>query len=42
MGRKYMGVQRTTFLIDEQGRVRKVFDKVKVDEHADDVLKAFD
>ncbi len=42
MGRKYMGVQRTTFLIDERGRVRKVFDKVKVDEHADEVLKAFD
>jgi peroxiredoxin Q/BCP len=42
MGRKYMGVSRQTFLIDEEGRVRKVFDKVKVDEHADDVLKAFD
>ena len=42
MGRKYMGVARKTFLIDEEGRLRKVFDKVKVDEHADDVLKAFD
>ena len=42
MGRKYMGVARKTFLIDEGGRVRKVFDKVKVDEHADEVLKAFD
>jgi peroxiredoxin Q/BCP len=42
MGRKYMGVARQTFLIDEEGRVRKVFDKVKVDEHADEVLKAFD
>jgi thioredoxin-dependent peroxiredoxin len=41
-GRKYMGVSRATFLIDEGGRVRKVFDKVKVDEHADEVLKAFD
>jgi peroxiredoxin Q/BCP len=41
-GRNYMGVSRTTFLIDEEGRVRKVFDKVKVDEHADEVLKAFD
>ena len=37
-----MGVARQTFLIDEEGRVRKVFDKVKVDEHADEVLKAFD
>ena len=42
MGRKYMGVSRKTFLIDEEGRLRKVFDKVKVDEHADEVLKAFD
>ena len=42
MGRKYMGVNRVTFLIGEDGRVVKVFDKVKVDEHADDVLKAFD
>jgi peroxiredoxin Q/BCP len=42
MGRNYMGVSRSTFLIDEEGRVRKVFDKVKVDEHADEVLKAFD
>ena len=42
MGRKYMGVERKTFLIDEGGRLRKVFDKVKVDEHADEVLKAFD
>lgn len=42
MGRKYMGVARKTFLIDEEGRLRKIFDKVKVDEHADEVLKAFD
>ena len=40
-GRKYMGVARKTFLIDEEGRLRKVFDKVKVDEHADEVLQAF-
>jgi peroxiredoxin Q/BCP len=42
MGKKHMGVTRKTFLIDEQGRVRKVFDKVNVDEHADEVLKAFE
>jgi peroxiredoxin Q/BCP len=42
MGKTYMGVSRKTFLIDEQGRVRKVFDKVNVDEHADEVLKAFE
>ena len=41
MGRKYMGVARKTFLIDEEGRLRKVFDRVKVDEHADEVLRAF-
>ena len=41
MGRTYMGVARKTFLIDEEGRLRKVFDKVKVDEHADEVLNAF-
>ena len=42
MGRKSMGVARKTFLIDEEGRLRKVFDQVKVDEHADEVLQAFD
>ena len=42
MGRKYMGVARKTFLIDEEGRLRKVFDKVKVDGHAGEVLEAFE
>jgi peroxiredoxin len=36
-----MGVLRKTFLIDEQGRIKKIFDKVNVSEHADEVLKAF-
>ena len=36
-----MGVARKTFTIDERGRLRKVFDKVEVDEHADEVLGAF-
>jgi peroxiredoxin Q/BCP len=40
-GRKYMGTLRKTFLIDEAGKVLKIFDKVKVAEHADEVLKAF-
>lgn len=39
-GRKYMGVERTTVLIDPQGRVARVWDKVKVDGHADEVLAA--
>ena len=42
MGKKYMGVDRKTFLIDEQGRIKKVFHKVNVEEHADEVLEAFD
>ena len=41
MGRTYMGVKRMTFLIDEKGRIKKVFEKVKPDEHAQEVLDAF-
>jgi peroxiredoxin Q/BCP len=41
MGRTYMGILRTTFLIDEKGKIKKVFDKVKPDEHASEVLEAF-
>jgi len=37
-GRKYMGVERTTFVIGEDGRIVKVLEKVKPAEHADDVL----
>ena len=40
-GRKYMGTFRKTFLIDEKGKIVKIFDKVKVSEHADEVLAAF-
>ena len=40
-GKNYMGVLRKTFLIDEQGKIKRIFDKVKVDEHADEVLRAF-
>jgi peroxiredoxin Q/BCP len=39
-GKKYMGIERTTFIIDEQGRISHVFPKVKVDEHYDEVLRA--
>jgi thioredoxin-dependent peroxiredoxin len=38
MGRTYMGVDRSTFVIGEDGNVKKVMHKVKVDTHADDVL----
>jgi len=41
MGRTYMGVQRTTFLIDEKGKIKKVFEKVKPEDHASEVLEAF-
>jgi thioredoxin-dependent peroxiredoxin len=40
-GKKYMGTNRRTFLIDENGNIVKIFDKVNVSEHADEVLKAF-
>jgi len=39
--KKFMGVARKTFLIDEEGKIKKVFDKVNVTEHADEVLQAF-
>ena len=42
MGRTYMGVNRTTFLIDEKGKIKKVFEKVKPEELASEVLEAFD
>ncbi|MDQ3800351.1 MAG: thioredoxin-dependent thiol peroxidase [Acidobacteriota bacterium] len=41
-GKKYMGINRTTFLIDENGKIKKIFKKVNVSEHADEVLKAFE
>jgi peroxiredoxin Q/BCP len=40
MGRTYMGINRTTFLISRNGTVAKVLHKVKPDVHADDVLEA--
>jgi thioredoxin-dependent peroxiredoxin len=42
MGRDYMGVKRITFLIDEKGKIKKVFEKVKPEEHAQEVLEAFE
>ena len=41
MGRTYMGVHRTTFLIDEKGKIKKIFEKVKPEDHAREVLEAF-
>ena len=42
MGRTYMGIHRMTFLIDEKGKIKKIFNKVKPEEHAEEVLAAFD
>lgn len=39
-GRKYMGLDRSTFLIDPEGRIARVWRKVKVPGHADEVLAA--
>jgi peroxiredoxin Q/BCP len=38
MGRTYFGVDRSTFVIDADGNVKKIFHKVKPATHADDVL----
>src|SRR5216683_793214 len=39
-GREFMGIERTTFVIDRAGVIRKVFSKVKVASHADAVIEA--
>ncbi len=39
-GKKYMGVERTTFLIDENGIIKKIFPKVKVAGHIEEIIEA--
>ena len=39
MGRKYMGVNRTTFIIDKNGKIAKVFEKVKPEGHNQEVIE---
>ncbi len=39
-GKKYMGIERTTFIIDKEGKISRIFPKVKVTGHADEVLEA--
>jgi peroxiredoxin Q/BCP len=39
-GRKFMGIVRSTFIVDESGRIAKIFPKVKVAGHVDEVLAA--
>ena len=40
-GREYMGILRTTFVIDEKGIIRKIFHKPKNKAHAQEILQAF-
>ncbi len=42
MGRNYMGILRTTFVIDTEGNIERVFDKVKTGDHAGQILDAYD
>jgi thioredoxin-dependent peroxiredoxin len=39
-GKKYMGIVRTTFIIDSSGKISNVFPKVKVEEHNQEVIEA--
>ncbi len=39
-GNKYMGVERTTFLIDEEGKIKKIFKKVRLARHNEQLLEA--
>jgi peroxiredoxin Q/BCP len=38
-GRKYMGIERTTFIIDPEGKILKIYPKVKIPGHIDTLLK---
>ena len=39
-GKKYMGIVRTTFIIDAKGKISKIFPKVKVENHNQEVMQA--
>ena len=39
-GNSFLGIDRTTFVIDPEGKIKKIFPKVKVDGHAEEVLDA--
>ena len=39
-GRKYMGIERSTFLIGKDGKIKKIFRKVKPEGHAEEVYEA--
>ncbi|MFA5011131.1 MAG: thioredoxin-dependent thiol peroxidase [Ignavibacteria bacterium] len=37
-GKKYMGIERTTFLIDEKGKIKEIWNKVKIPGHVQDII----
>lgn len=39
-GRKYMGIERTTFLIDETGKIERIWNKVKIEGHEQELMDA--
>lgn len=39
MGREYMGISRSSFLVDEKGNIAKIYEKVKPEEHVKEVLE---
>ncbi|MDD2522194.1 MAG: thioredoxin-dependent thiol peroxidase [Anaerolineaceae bacterium] len=39
MGKEFMGVLRTTYIIDEEGKIMKVYEKVKPQDHAQEILQ---
>jgi peroxiredoxin Q/BCP len=41
-GKTYMGIERTTFIIGKDGKISHIFPKVKVEDHADEVLTALE
>ena len=41
MGREYMGILRTTFVIDGEGRIEKIFDKVRTKDHFVQIADAY-
>lgn len=41
-GRKYMGVARTTFVLDAEGRIERIFDKVDTKNHYQQIIKAYE
>ena len=41
MGRTFLGTKRTTFVIDENGNIEKIFDKVKTKAHAEQILESY-